>query len=245
MYEVSDAFLNELLRPVQQFVVKMEVLDPDFLPIDSGTFFDVGYGNDSTAVLVDGEVEVDVTRPARRTFTATVLNKFGEWSPNADWSGTFYVDRLIRLWRGVRFTDNSTELVPIGTFFIDNADVIVERNMSIVVLSGTDLWKKLLKGQFSAPQSWAAGTLLNVVITAVAEDAGITSISLDPLASRTTDEKTLNKKLHAEQGDSTSEFLVNLAKSYGIDLYFNPLGVLVSEDMVNPADREIVFRYVA
>lgn len=245
MYTVSQAFLDELRRPVQQFVVKMDVLDTDLQPVDSGTFFDVGYGSDTTAILVDGEVEIDVSRLARRTFTATLLNTYGQWSPLADWSGTFYVDRVIRLWRGVRFSDSSTELVPIGTFFIDHADVVVERNMSIVVLSGTDFAKKLTKSQFTAPQSWAVNTAINDVIVDIAAAAGITQINLDPLASRTSDEKLLNKKLNVEAGDSAASTLEDLVKSYGIDLYFDPLGTLVSEDLTNPADREVVFRYYA
>jgi hypothetical protein len=245
MYTVSSAFLDELRRPVQQFVVKMDVLDTDFEPITGGTFFDVGYGSDTTAILVDGEVDVDVSRLARRTFTASLLNKFGEWSPNAEWSGTFYVDRLIRLWRGVRFSDNSTELVPIGTFFIDHADVVVERNMSIVALSGTDLWKKLAKSQFTAPQTWAISTPINDVITDIVSGFGLTAINLDPLTSRTTSEKELNKKLLVEIGDSGSEVIGDLIKSYGIDLYFDPMGTLTSNDLLNPADREVVFRYVA
>lgn len=248
MYTVTEAFLQELQKPVQQFRVKMEVLDTDFSPVDGGTFYDSGYSADSTRILVDGSVDVDVTRQARRTFTATVLNKSGEWSPNAEWSGTFYVDRLIRLWRGVVFpagADETEELVPIGTFFIDNADVVVERNMSIVVLSGTDLWKKFNKHQFTAPYKWISGTALNTVIQDIATQCGISNILLDSLSARTASEKTLNQKIAVEIGDTANGVLSQLALSYGLDIYFDPMGVLVSQDMLNPADQAVVFRYIA
>lgn len=252
MYTISDAFIEELRRPVQSIRVRLEVLDTDENPVDGGVFYDVGYNSDATGILVDGSVDVDVTRAARRTFTASLLNRFGEWSPNSDWSGTFYIDRLIRIWRGVVYSSEtssaigeSEELVPIITAFIDHADVVVERNMSIVTLSGTDKWKKIAKSEFTTPTSYAANTPVNDVITAIANDAGITVLSLDPLANRHTDEKSLNKKLAFEIGDSRSDALSSLATSYGLDIYFDPMGILVSQDLLNPIDREVVFTYVA
>lgn len=245
MYTVSEAFLDELKQPVQAFRVKMEVLDTDGDPVDGGTFHDVTYTADATGILIDGNVDVNVTQAARRTFTATLLNKFGEWSPNADWSGYFYVDRLIKLYRGVVYRDFSEEIVPIGVFFIDHADVIVERNMSVVTLSGTDKWKKIAKSEWTAPESFASGLFVNTMITNIANDAGITSLSLDPLTSRTTDEKELNKRMFYERGDKRSDALIEIGKDYGLDIYFDANGVLVSQDMVNPMDQEVVFRYLA
>jgi prophage tail gpP-like protein len=143
------------------------------------------------------------------------------------------------------YSDGSEELVPIGVFFIDHADVIVERNMSVVTLSGTDKWKKIAKSEFTQPQSWAAGSLLNDVIIELAVDSGITDINLDPLTSRTTDEKELNKRLVVDRGEKRADTLLALGTSYGLDIYFDADGILVSQDMINPADREVVFVYTA
>lgn len=248
MWPVSQAFLDELKKPVQQFRVRMDVLDTNFVPISGGVFYDVGFSSDATGILVDGAVDVDVTRQARRNFTATLINRHGEWSPNAEWSGTFYVDRLIRLWRGVVYgvgADTPEELVPIGTFFIDHADVVVERNMSVVILSGTDLWKKFNKHQFTAPFKWTSSTNINTVIEDVSELAGVTQLQLDPLIGRHTDEKTLNSNIMVEIGDTANDVLSKISTNYGLDIYFDPMGILVSQDMLNPADQEVVFRYLA
>jgi hypothetical protein len=171
VYAVSSSFLAALKDPVHTFRSKMVVLDTNFNPVYE--FLDSGVkSNDATKTMTDGSVDVDVTRLTRRTFNASVLNPDSIWSPRSDWGGLFYVNRLIRLYRGIDF-GSATEMVPVGTFMIDNADVAVERNMSMVVLSGSDLWKKLSKSMFPKAKTWAAGTSINTVIDAIADAAGI------------------------------------------------------------------------
>jgi hypothetical protein len=221
----------------------MVVLDTDELPVDGGTFHDTSYTSDASGVLIDGAVDVDVTRAARRTFNATLLNNFGEWSPQSDWSGLFYVDRLVQLYRGFVYPDGLEELVPIGLFLIDHADVTVERNMSIVVLSGTDKWKKLSKDIFTRPYSWASGTPINDVISDIIVGAGVTSFFIDPLVSRTTDQSELNTKLVVDIKDNRGDVLWKLAQDYGLDMYFDPSGVFTTAELSNPADQPIVYTF--
>jgi len=219
----------------------MVVLDTNFNPVYE--FVDAGYQtNDTTSIMVDGSVDADVTRLTRRTFNATVLNPDGIWSPRSDWGGLFYVNRLVQLYRGIDFGDAS-ELVPIGTFMIDHADVAVERNMSVVVLSGSDLWKKFGKSMFPRNKEWAAGTSINTVIGDICSAAGVTRKNLDPLDTRATADKQLSKKFIVEQGDNRGEALASLCKSYGIDVYFDPEGRLTTEDFRSPGDKAVVYTY--
>lgn len=219
----------------------MVVLDTNFNPVYE--FLDSGVkSNDATRTMVDGSVDVDVTRQTRRTFTTSVLNPDSIWSPRSDWGGLFYVNRLIRLYRGIDF-GSATEMVPVGTFMIDNADVAVERNMSMVVLSGSDLWKKLSKSMFPNARSWAEGTSINTVIDAIADAAGIQYRNLDPLTSRAAADRELSKKFSVEQGDNRGEALAQLCKSYGIDVYFDTLGRLTTQDFRRPGDTAVVYTY--
>lgn len=219
----------------------MVVLDTDFNPVYE--FLDAGYStNDATATMIDGSVDADATRLTRRTFTASVMNPEGIWSPRSDWGGLFYVNRLVRLYRGIDF-GGDTEMVPVGTFMIDMADVAVERNMSMVVLSGSDLWKKLGKSMFSRAKTWAAGTNINTVIDFIADAVGVQYRNLDPLSSRDTADKQLSKKFSVEEGDNRGEALGKLCKSYGIDVYFDTLGRLTTQDFRKPGDSEVVYTY--
>lgn len=243
MQPVSNRFLNELRQPVTQFRVKLDVLDSAGNPVAGGTFNDVGYTGDASNILVDGSVDLDVTRAARRTFTATLLNRDGEWSPSSDWAGLFYVDRNIRIWRGLVYSDGTDELVPVGTFLIDHADVIVERNMSVVNLSGTDRWKKFSKSMFTTPQTFVAGTALNTVIESIISGATITEWVLDPLLSRVTETNSLNVDIQVEAGDSRSGALQQLGADYGLDLAFDPMGVFTSKDLQSPSTQAVVFKF--
>lgn len=219
----------------------MDVLDTDFRVVIQ--FKDIGAASgDTTDILIDGNVDVDVTRLTRRTFTANVLNPDGVWSPGSDWGGLFYVNRLIRLWRGIDY-GNSSELVPIGTFMIDNADVAVERNMSVVILSGSDLWKKFGKSVFGGTQTWAAGTSINTIISWVADVAGVTRLNLDPLNSRDAGDKITSKTYVGERGDNRGEFIAKLCADNGIDVYFDALGRLTTQDFSAPGDKAVVYTY--
>lgn len=233
MWSVTPAFEQALRAPVHTVRVRIDVLDTDLSPIASLT---------PTLNAVDGGVDVDVTRGNRRTFQLNLLNNEAEFSPGTDLSGIFYVDRAVRLWRGISYGD-SEELVPLGTFLIDKADVIVERNMSIVTLSGQDFWKKLSKSQFTVPTKYDAGTSLNSVIRDMALAAGVTQVLLDPLSDRPTNSKTLNVSRSYEVGDRRGEELVKLCEAYGLDVYMDPLGRLVTEDFRDPADEATVWTY--
>lgn len=236
MWSVSTAFEQALRAPVHTITVRIDILDSDLNIIDGGTLY-------PTLNVVDGSVDVDVTRANRRTFQMNLLNNEGLFSPGTDLGGLFYVDRAVRIWRGIRYGDGAEEIVPVGTFLIDKADVTVERNMSIVTLSGQDFWKKFAKSQFTLPTTYAAGTGLNAVIADMALDAGVTRMSLDPLGDRPTNSKTLNVSRHYEVGDRRGEELVKLCEAYGLDVYFNPMGRLVTEDMRDPADQATVWAF--
>lgn len=245
MWPISARFKSELGKEVQSFRVHMHVLDTDMQPIAGGQFHDAGDQSDSDEdLIIDGNVDVDVTRQVRRTFTATMLNPDGRYSPGSDWAGMFYVNRIIRLYRGLDYGDEA-ELVPIGTFMIDHVDVNAERGMSALVLSGSDLWKKLIKSEFSNPASWAAGTPINTAIKAIADAAGITSYNLDPLSERAAAGKQFSTTFSVERGDNRGDAVRAIADAYGIDAYLDPLGVFTTQDFNTPSDGAVVWEYIA
>lgn len=244
MWPISSAFKDALNSPVHSFRVELQVLDTDFNLVRS--FHDVGCACPESQphdFVVDGSVDLDITRGSRRTFTLNFLNPDGEFSPGSEWAGLFFVNRLVRVYRGVSFGPDNTEMVPVGTFMIDRADTVVERNMSMVVLSGSDLWKKFAKSIFSKPQSWAAGTQLVTVIKQIADAAGVTRFVDDLRDDRPANARDLNKKFSVEQGDNRGEAILRLAKAYGLDVYFDPLGRLVIADYRSPEDTQTVWTF--
>lgn len=241
MWPISSQFKRHLKAPVHSIRVKMQVLNTDFSVVKE--FSDTGDRLNPTNYIVDGSVDIDISRGTRRTFTLNLLNPYGEFSPGSDWAGMFYVNRLVRLYRGVAYSDTESELVPIGTFMVDHADIVVERNMSMVVLSGSDLWKKLGKGVFDHTKTWAAGTQLVTVIKDIVNAAGIDSVIDDLRDDRPAAARDLNKKFSVEQGDNRGEAVQRLAKAYGLDVYFDQLGRFVVSDMRSGEDRQTVWEF--
>jgi hypothetical protein len=240
MYTISPAFIAALKGPGHTIRVHMDVLDPNFNIVTQ--FRDTGAGTDATDILIDGNVDADTTRLTRRTFTANVLNPGGIWSPLSNNAGTFYVNRLVRFYRGIDF-GGTEELVPVGTFLLDSPTVDVERGMSVVTLSGSDLWKKYGKSNFSQPYVWPIGTPLNTVIADTAVQSGITMTNLDPLSSRLTADTVLGKAFAVERGDNRGEAISKLCADFGVDIYFDTLGRLTTSDFQTPGSKAVVWTY--
>ncbi len=248
MWNISQAFRDELRNPNQQVAAKATLLDSDFKEIPDGDFFTAG-ANDFQDVIVDGNVDIDITRGTRRTAELSILNDNGQFTPTVsttDYDGKFYVNRNIRLYRGVVIAGGTPVYSPIGTFMIDSIDVLVERNMSQVNLTLSDHWKKLNKSLIVRHRTYASGMLINDVIKHIAALTGADyplAPALDPLSTRTLAARQLSSTLTVERGESRGEIVKDLASKYGLDVYFNQEGRLVSNDRRAPADSQEVWSF--
>jgi hypothetical protein len=238
MWQISSAFRAALKESTQEVRVRLEILDTDFKTVHV-----VGGGGPDKGII-DGIVDLDITRGTRRTTVVSLLNEDGEFSPTSSWGGLFYVNRLIRLYRGlVVGTNGQVEYIPVGTFMVDKTETIVERSLSSVVLSGSDLWKKFTKSQFTVPTTVAKGTMLNTLIANFADQAGVTKMVLDPLSSRTASSDRLQAAVSFEVGDTRGDALIQICNAYSIDIFFDPMGTLRTEDLRSPVSRATVWTY--
>lgn len=206
--------------------------------------------NSSTRLLIaevtddvdDGSVTVDVSRGTRRTVQLRLVNKNGQYTPTTS-SDYFSFNSLIQVYRGLRYTSSdgyeTEEYVLLGTFMVDRSEVFVERNMAVLTVDGSDLWKKIATGGFPAGFSYAAGTDINTVIAKVANDSGIDSKYLSLWAGG----YTLGKDIAWEPGASRSDFLSNLAKQYGLQMYFDVNGYLVTKPIPDPVTTAPVWSF--
>lgn len=241
MWNISNAFKAQYDKPVQEARSRIEILDTDFqrVRVIGGGGLDKG--------LVDGTVDVDVTRGTRRTLVLSLLNENGEFSPTSDWGGLFYVDRLVRVFRGLVVGGSpespTVEYVPVGTFLVDKSETLVERQMSTVVLAGSDLWKKFSKSQFVKQRTFDKGRSINGIIRDLADEAGVTKLNLDPLDGRTSNSKDLQTRVNFEKGETRGDALKKICEDHGIDVYFDPLGRLVTEDVKDPESQAVVWKF--
>lgn len=248
MWNISQAFRNELRNPNQQVAAKATLLDSDFKEVPDGDFFTAG-ADDFQDFIVDGSVDIDLTRGTRRTAELSILNNNGEFTPTVattDYDGKFYVNRNVRLYRGVVIAGGTPVYSPIGTFMIDSIDTMVERNMSQVNLTMSDHWKKLTKSLVVRTKVYKTNTNLNDIIRDMAAQSGADyplAPALDPMTTRTTAAKNTTAAITLERGASRGEALKDLGNTYGLDIYFNQEGRLVSNDRRAPVDAQEVWHF--
>lgn len=250
MYNISQAFRAELRKQSHQIASKAVMLDSAFREQPNGVFTTAG-ASALQDYIVDGNVDFDTSRGTRRTGSVTILNKGGMFTPDndpSDYDGFFFVNRSLRLYRGVVIGGGTTEYAPIGTFMVDSVDVIVERNMSVINLTLSDHWKKFSKSQFTYTKVYAVGTHINTIIRDFAAAAGADyplAPALDPLTGpeRTSANTTLQSKLTFERGAVRGDELKKLADRFGIDIFFNVEGRLTTNDRKDPKDQQEVWHF--
>ena len=248
MWTLEQAFRQELRKPTHQVASKAMLLDSAYREVPDGNFFTPG-ADDFQDFIVDGSVDIDKSRGTRRTATLTLLNKDGAFTPDGkvdDYDGKFYVNRFIRLFRGVVLAGGTAIYVPIGTFMIDTIDTIVERNMSLLNMTLSDPWKKLQKSLVTRTRTFAIDTPINTVIRTLAAEAGADyplAPNLDQLSGRPAGTTDLNGKLTIERGESRGDVIKTIANKFGIDIYFNQEGRLSSQDRKAPRDASEVWHF--
>lgn len=242
--EAPRNFFFDELKKTYSIASKIEMLDTSFNQIDSGSLRTKCICSDEGQlqnVITDGSIDVDRSRGTRRTAEFTILNPTaeftpatGDFDPEGPWVGKVYLNRILRAWRGLHLGHRHL-YVPVGTFMIDVADVLVEQNMSLVNITCSDLWKKLTKSKFNRDVVYERNTLYNTIIRdlitpSAIPQSGKMAANIDGLPERSTDDKRTNAKIKFSEGESRGDKLKEVCDRWGIDAYFDPLGVFTTED---------------
>lgn len=247
--------LEEAIKGEHQPIIKVDMLDASLNSFGK-YILSTGQGGSElgnfTDVVSDGSIDVDYDRGTRRTAELTLLNPSAEFTPTTagyesegEWSGLFYINRIVRIWRGAN-TNHGELYVPVGTFMIDAPEIIVEENMSLANLTMSDLWKKLTKSFYGYNKKYVKGTLYNTIIKDLLDSAGVPrtgkyAANLSALAGRDLADRKTTNAVKFSIGDSRGERLKELVKAWNIDAYFDPLGVFKTED--RESDRSKAVRW--
>jgi len=231
-------FKEALLAPIRDVKIKVTALDSSLVPIE-----------DVTASTIEGTVFVDTSRATRRTCQLRLIDKDGEYTPK-DASSVFYWDKLIKIQYGLKIGADYV-YVPLGVFTIDRSEVIAENGAAVINIDGSDQWDVFSMASFAEDgYGWPSGTLINTIISEVAQYLGSFTaytdksktftavpsnrITLDPLASRSNPEKQINVAYEYKAGDNIGQKLKDWAQDWSIDIYFDVNGNLVTHDMTLP-----------
>ncbi len=163
MYPVSDAFAAAV-RGSRRRASRLTVLNSVMQPTD------VIAGEGS--VVLDGTVTIDRTRDQRRTMSVSLADPDGTWTPTGPTSA-LYLNRLVRIERGLVLGSGATEWVTLGTFLLDEPQVSVTAAGASIQLAGTDRTKLAAFSSFGAPFTLPVGTRVRDAVRQLAADAGM------------------------------------------------------------------------
>jgi hypothetical protein len=253
-----SAFKKEL-RGEHQPIIMVEMLNTNMRPTGKvlrSPGVQIDQKGAFTNLVSDGSIDIDMERGIRRTAEITILNPTDEFTPatgnfrpEGPWVGELYLNRLVRIWRGVLV--GSIEMyVPCGTFMIDESEVIVEQNMAMVNLTMSDMWKKLQKAYLGSPRRYVEGTTYNEIIRDLISGTGIKLTGrygavIDSLKDRDAEDRKIHHKLKYERGESRGDILKALGTRWGLDIYMDPLGAFRTEDRREESQRKIVWKLVS
>jgi hypothetical protein len=123
----------------------------------------------------------------------------------------------------------------IGEFMID--EISHGSGVDTVKVKMRDYVKKCKLNGFKTAVTFKAGQDLDVVVRALAANAGLTKVQIGDTGKR------LGRDFLYESGTDRWSAMKELATSYGFDLYFNAQGVLVMPLFEDPATKAPLFTF--
>jgi len=205
----GDRFLWALARP-HEVVVRATLLD--------------GGTETELPTVVDGSVSLNANAATRGSCELSIADDgtLG-WIPTSSDSPLAPYGREVRIERGIRYYDGTTEFAPLGVFRIEDAGIDDSGSEIVVAISGLDRSARIIDAKFEEPYQIAAGT--NYV------DAILETIQAAwpdvPHDLPTTEYAAPAGGLPKEEGADRWQFCQEMAAACGMELYFDSLGVLV------------------
>lgn len=208
MRPVSDAFKAAITQS-HRMAVLVEVLQ------------------DSTVIrtldtVTGGTVTLDAKAQSRGRVDLTLVDD-GTLSlvPTTAASTLAPYGRELRVSRGIRYPDNSLELVRLGVFRFDETTISESPGSLEIQVAGPDRSDRISTARFEAPFQIASGTNVATAILAI-----ITPAYPDVVTDFVTTAVTTPDIFVEEEGDRW-ELALKLARDAGLRLYFNGDGTLV------------------
>ncbi|HTE61633.1 MAG TPA: DUF5047 domain-containing protein [Solirubrobacteraceae bacterium] len=190
-----------------------------------------GAGDETTVEIIDGTVTLDQQAAVRGRCDVTIVDD-GTLGLVPDSASSLLAPygNEIRLSRGVTYPDGTTELVSLGVFRIQDAEVTDDPGGMQIRLSGLDRAQRFIDARFEEPYQVTAGTNYATAIEDVLQ-AAWPDVTTDFTTTALT-----TPQLIAEEGADRWAFAQEMAKAISMSLYFDGDGtcVLVPDTVSDP-----------
>lgn len=242
MYAVSDAF-HAAIRRGPTVTAKAEFM------LDGEVIGEVP--------ILAGEVSEDSTALIRRRASLVLSAADGSLEvpgPTYDTSPLWPTGNEVRVWSGVVFEDGTTEWCPLGVYRISRPRMTRTTEDLGIAVDAYDRSRAIGRNRFTEVYGVAAGQDYATAIKALIQNRMSSSLALalndSDFVFMVTDGSLggstfVTPQLTFVPGDDPWEKAVEMAKSFGAELFFNGLGQCVLRPEPNPAYTPSVFDYVA
>lgn len=187
-----------------------------------------------------GSVSIDASSDSRRTLALAFYDEDGEIDVGTD--GLWY-DKVIQVWRGVEWTDESGNPqsweTSLGVFKIDN---IRQRHHphTVIEINGRDMSKSLGLSKFGVATTFAAGYNVVELIEALALNAGVLLDHADvPKLRFTSSSVATASEMQFNGDDSRWKAMLDLAVAHDLELFFDAYGYLVLRHFKDPTTSSL------
>ncbi|MEU6674752.1 DUF5047 domain-containing protein [Streptomyces sp. NPDC046925] len=172
---------------------------------------------------IGGEVSCDRTAAVRRTCKASCVDPSGLLTPSGPGSLLTPYGTELRPYRGVRYSDGTTDVLPLGVFRLAKVSVSDGTGGSPdIQLDAYDLSRTVARDKFISPYVIAENTNVIDAIKSILERT-FPDLSYDAISTTRT---TTAPRLY-DVGDDPWEAVTELAQSLGCDIYFDVEGWVV------------------
>jgi hypothetical protein len=170
----------------------------------------------------DGSVDVSVDSAIRRNCQVSLVTSRASDNivPDTDFDYLTPFGNELRLYRGVQFSDGTTEYVPLGVFIITDVNILDSNDGVVVVVRGDDRGLRISRNKWIQPYQMTSGSL----------ESSITSLLQNRYSDIQTNFPTTNVTIQQVVLGTTSpndpwKDAVEICELGGYDLYFDVNGI--------------------
>lgn len=198
MFDVTDAFLRTI-RQSHNAEIRVDMWR-------GGTLLK------SDLAFTSGQVSINGGTGVRRDLDITLADR-------ALWSEISIPGTELRPFRGVRYADGSTELVPLGVFLVDQVAASVGPDGGLQISSAPDRWSYVQRARFESPTSSVSTNMVKAEVARLILDAFSTGVDNTATSTALTGVLVYDR----DREKAVSDFLMTI----GAEAYFDVSGQLV------------------
>ncbi|OZB98009.1 hypothetical protein [Paenibacillus sp. XY044] len=212
MIPCSQDFLTAMKSPIKQAFLKFEFYDSK-----------MNYINEFTKQITNddiGSISVDSSRPIRRNFSFTLLNKNNEFTWGED--KLLWIDKRVKTYTGLKLRNGNIEYIPQGVFILSEPQDSHTQDGKKTVVSGQD--KMFLytdkRGKFKFETTVEVGVNIGTAIKTLAAKTGETQFNFDTVT------ETVPYTLTYQPNDNLYQAISDLALLAKCQVYYDVFGFL-------------------